>query len=304
MSVACSTDILRSNPADVFDEHSIHAFLLKSQNPNGGWGFRANSDSAVEPTCWALMALGGRQADGPKRTAGAESEESVQRGLRWLTERQRADGSWPMFEIQDAGCWATSVACLALSSCNHAPEAVARGRDWLCNSWPAEGSAWRRLAGRFRTGNSVVRQDTSLRGWSWTEGAASWVEPTSVAILALRSAMNEMPPEREAQRVRLGERMLYDRMCPSGGWNSGNPLVYGVEGIPRIGPTVWALLALRQYASRRENQISLDWLRESYSRIRGAVSLSLAHICLTAYGISAPPVQPALAKMHSAQAIP
>ena len=29
--------------------------------------------------------------------------------------------------------------------------------------------------------------------------------------------------------------MLYDRMCPGGGWNCGNPKVYGVAGEPLVG---------------------------------------------------------------------
>jgi hypothetical protein len=94
--------------------------------------------------------------------------------------------------------------------------------------------------------------------------------------------------------------MLYDRMCPGGGWNSGNPLIYGVAGEPRIGPTAWALLALREYASRAENQLSLQWLHDSYGEIRGPLSLSLAHICLTAYGKAMPGIDSALDEMFSA----
>jgi hypothetical protein len=174
---------------------------------------------------------------------------------------------------------------------------VARGRQWLCNSWPAEGTAWWRLSSKLLRRNSVIRQDSSLRGWSWTQGTASWVEPTSAALLALRSLSAEGPGRGAARRQNLGERMLYDRMCPGGGWNSGNPLVYGVAGEPRIGPTAWALLALRQYAGRHENQISLQWLRDSYAKIRGPVSLSLAYLCLAAYGKAVPGVEPALDEM-------
>jgi hypothetical protein len=91
--------------------------------------------------------------------------------------------------------------------------------------------------------------------------------------------------------------MLYDRMCPGGGWNSGNPLVYGVAGVPRIGPTVWALLALIDQPERAENQMSLDWLARAYAGIRGAASLALAHRCLAAYGRKIPSLAPALGEL-------
>jgi hypothetical protein len=92
--------------------------------------------------------------------------------------------------------------------------------------------------------------------------------------------------------------MLYDRMCPGGGWNSGNPLVYGVAGVPRVGPTAWALLALREDAEREEIQMSLDWLEGAYGTIHGAASLALAHRCLAAYGRRTPPLAPALGKLY------
>jgi hypothetical protein len=107
-----------------------------------------------------------------------------------------------------------------------------------------------------------------------------------------------MHSSQEAKRRQLAERMLYDRMCPGGGWNSGNPLVYGVAGVPRVGPTVWALLALRDESERAEIQMSLDWLEGAYGTIHGAASLALAHRCLAAYGRRVSPLAPALGKLY------
>lgn len=175
-------------------------------------------------------------------------------------------------------------------------DAVERGLHWMLNAWPAEGTLWWRL--RQAVGRSVVvRQDSSLRGWSWTPGTASWVEPTAYALLLLRNLPAEMLTSRVKKRRRLAERMLYDRMCPSGGWNSGNPLVYGVAGVPRVGPTAWALLALIDHAGRAENRMSLDWLEQTIGEIRGAASLALAHRCLTAYGRPAAPLAPMLGEL-------
>jgi hypothetical protein len=78
--------------------------------------------------------------------------------------------------------------------------------------------------------------------------------------------------------------MLYDRMCPGGGWNAGNAMVYAVAGIPRVGPTAWALLALLDQRHRPENRKSLDWLAAAFPEIQGPGSLALAHLCLQAHG--------------------
>ena len=96
----------------------------------------------------------------------------------------------------------------------------------------------------------------------------------------------------------MAERMLYDRVCPGGGWNAGNPLVYGVPGVPRIGPTVWALLALRRDKDRSINRQSVEWLERTYDNICSPSSLALAHLCLKAYGRSAPPIETELYRFY------
>jgi hypothetical protein len=266
-------------------------FLLTNQNPDGGWGYHPTSPSGVEATAWALLGLmsGGRVW---------LPSQPCDRACDWLLHAQLGDGAWPAFPGQPQGCWTTSLASWALQAHGGSVQAVERGLHWVLNAWPAEGTLWWRL--RQAVGRSaVVRQDSSLRGWSWTPGTASWVEPTAYALLLLRNLPAEMLTSQMKKRRRLAERMLYNRMCPSGGWNSGNPLVYGVAGVPRVGPTSWALLALIDHAERAENRISLDWLEQTFGEIRGAASLALAHRCLTAYGRQAPPLAPMLGSLYA-----
>ena len=255
--------------------------------------------------------------------------------MRWLGDAQLPDGSWPAFVGQRQGCWVTALACMALQewssanpfssvrgSSNQAPDPpgsglawghsslvtrhpsldessdrVARGLRWLCKTWPAEGNFWWQFRRRFRKQGLVVRQDSSLRGWSWTPGTASWVEPTSYALIAFNRSPKKLHPHKASRRHELAVRMLYDRMCPEGGWNSGNPLVYGVAGKPRVGPTVWALLALQVYRDRPENRKSVDWLEHVYPHIRGPGSLVLAHFCLKTYERPVPPLEPTLSEL-------
>jgi hypothetical protein len=178
-----------------------------------------------------------------------------------------------------------------------AQNAVERGLRWLLNEWPAESTLWWRVRQALFSSRET-RQNSSLCGWNWTPGTASWVEPTAHALLFLRSLPAKMYSSQGAKRRQLAERMLYDRICPGGGWNSGNPLVYGVAGVPRVGPTVWALLALRDDAERAEIQMSLDWLQGAYGTIHGPASLALAHRCLAAYGRRVPPLAPALDELY------
>ena len=295
-----------NRPQSSWLERFCFPFLFQTQNPDGGWGHRAGACSAVEPTCWALLALAGA----PRSD---EQEAALGRGLSWLCSRQLPDGSWPAFPGQAQGCWVTSLACLALHvlapptaglgwspACAGKPDALARGLGWLSRSWPGEGGLWWRLREKLLPNQNIVRQNSALRGWSWTPGTSSWVEPTSYVLIALRKIPAELHPRGVAKRRRLGEAMLYDRMCPGGGWNCGNPRVYGVAGEPAVGATAWALLALQDYSEQAENQRSLDWLERSYAAIHGPGSLVLASLCLETYARSVPPLSVALERLYDA----
>jgi len=215
-----------------------------------------------------------------------------------LRDSQLPGGAWPARPGHRAGCWATSLASLAVFLHDGDCEPVRKGLNWLCSSWPAESGLWWRARTWFRPTANVAGQDSSLAGWSWTPGAASWVEPTAYSLLLLNTVPEDLLPRHATKRRRLGEAMLYNRMCPGGGWNSGNPLVYGVPGERRVGPTAWALLALRGYANRAENQQSLRWLEQAYHQIAGPASVALAGLCLRAYGRPQPGLEARLASLY------
>jgi hypothetical protein len=248
--------------------------LLRSQNEDGGWPYQLGMKSAVEPTCWAVIAL----------AQSSENFNATNRGVRSLEAAQLPDGSWPTRPGHQAGCWVTSLALLASFAFGGDCEPVRKGLSWLSDAWPAEGNLGWRVRNWLRPAGRVTRQNGALRGWSWTPDAASWVEPTSYALLLLNTIPENLHPRVAAKRRRLGEAMLYDRMCTAGGWNSGNPEVYGVAGERRVGPTVWALLALKEHTRCPGNQRSLDWLEQAYADVSGPASLVLAHVGLEACG--------------------
>lgn len=263
-----------SSPQDFFP-----ALLRRAQNPDGGWGYRPGLQSSAEPTAWSILAL---------TSQGSASGEAVDTGSEWLRQKQTAVGAWPTADGAHPGCWVTALACLALlNSTTPSDNTVQKGLQWLCDTWPAEGKMLWRIAHRWsQKDKDIVRQNHSLSGWSWTPGTASWVEPTAFALILLKNVPEKLYPPAASKRMELAERMLYDRVCPGGGWNAGNPSVYGVPGIPRIGPTVWALLALSDHKNHSANLESLNWLKQSYERIQGPGSAALAHLCLKVYGIS------------------
>jgi len=265
-------------------------FLLKAQNPDGGWGFHPGSQSRTEPTCWALMAL----SNSPE----SASSEGTAHGIEFLRGAQLTDGSWPSTPEEKTGCWVTSLACWVLGFTKGSGESVAKGLRWLCDDWPRDSTLWRRFVGRFSSQRHVFPINNSYRGWGWTPGTSSWVEPTAFALLALDSAPPAIVPPRARRRRQLSEALLYDRMCPGGGWNCGNPSVYGVAGEPLVVPTVWALLALRTHSQRPESVSSLAWLESNIPNIHGAASMALARICVESYGHTWPPDARKLENFH------
>jgi len=255
-------------------------FLVGAQNQDGGWGFQPSCESRVEPTCWSLLAL----RDVPCRVA----TEVMARARHYLLAAQLRDGSWPASREETRGSWVTSLACSVLSSENQSTEAVSAGRRWLCRDLPLDSSPFRLFVRRLFSSASHSAHNDSLRGWGWTPRTSSWVEPTAFALLALRDVAAASLPREASARRQLAVELLYDRMCPGGGWNCGNPMVYGVAGEPLVLPTSWALLALRDQPSHEKKTASLAWLQQAYPQVRSLASLAVAKIALQACGAGVP----------------
>jgi hypothetical protein len=216
-----------------------------------------------------------------------------------LIGSQLVDGSWPTASGQEEGSWATSLAGLALLGAKNASQNVSRALEWLCKEVPGEARTWHRFMKSLRPKQKLAVQDDSLFGWSWTAGTASWVEPTSYAILLLRAAPAQSLPGAAERRRQTAEAMLYDRMCPGGGWNCGNPMVYGVPGDPQVTSTVWALVALREHTERAEVQQSLQWLEKKSPEMQSPGSMALAVLALNLYGRpEAGPLAESLGVLH------
>jgi len=249
--------------------------LSANQRPTGAWGYRGDQDS-VESTCFAILAL--------RRQPSIELAQALQA----LQRLQNADGSWPAFTGDEPeGCWTTALAVLSLIATRHGTKRLERGIQWLLNTRGREAHWFWQW--KLRTVDNKVKFDPAKFGWSWVPETTSWVVPTAFALIALQQA-RQGGHDRTSQldeRVYLGTSMLLDRMCPCGGWNSGNGIAFGVPLAPHIDATSIALLALTRHQEEQGVQRSLQWLVNRLAGCPSPYSLAWGVLAIAAYrGIS------------------
>lgn len=261
----------------------LTAILLSRQHPCGGWAARSGSSQpALEPTALSLLALG------PQFNRAA-----FDRARQFLLSSQNPNGSWPPFLGDDKeGSWVTSLVLIGLRNFVEDTSARLRGFAWLSSSAGKESNwLWR---WKFRTTDRHVQFDPNKFGWPWLPDTNSWVVPTASAILAIRGLPCTCGLESISLRLDRGVQMLLDRVCPGGGWNAGNGVVYGVPLSPHPDDTAIALLALTSQVREPAVQKSVEWLEGAASGLAAPWSLAWAILGLAAHGRSASPLVDAL----------
>ena len=250
------------------------ADLLAARGKDGGWGYGSGKKSRIEPTCWALLALG--QSDTQMPNA------DVLR--RWARE----DG------------WLVDVAGAPLNNAFNAIAALTFLESPLAVSL-AEPLIVRLVAseGVPLPPTDAIAQDGSLQAWSWIDGTASWVEPTAWCVLLLKRWRAKRAVAHFDDRISVGEQMLFDRACRVGGWNYGNSRVYGQDLWPYVTTTALALLALRDRRDHPVVQRSLQQLQKDVATERSAVALALTVICLRVYQLPCDAVATSLVELYS-----
>jgi hypothetical protein len=286
-SLESSRQAQAAEAARLFAELLSH--LQNSQNSDGGWPFHPSGESRVEPACWAVLALA---------NALDSAQTHVARGLAYLKLQQLPDASWPAAPGMSSGGWVTSLAALALAQFPADERSLHAALQWLCDDYPRDSSRWQKFLKSFSSAKQHASHSDEFRGWGWTPRTSSWVEPTAFALMALAAA-SARPKEAAVVPAPLAKQisgrsvlatgLLYDRTCAGGGWNCGNPRVYGVDGDSLILPTCWALLALRDAPDHPHRALSLAWLQKSFPAIASAGSLAVAQITLENYNLPVPP---------------
>jgi hypothetical protein len=291
-------------PSDLDAPNDPHSFVAECfsllqnlQNADGGWAFHLGGGSRVEATCWAICAL--------LPSTESSHRDLISKGFAYLQQQQRSDRSWPAAPEMPSGSWITGLACSVLCNALNASQAVRSGLDWLCDDFPRDSSPFHRFVQSIRGRPKLAEQSDAFRGWGWTPRTSSWVEPTSFAIMAFddyrrANSAAAFPPAFDKRRA-SAISLLYDRMCPAGGWNCGNPRVYGVDGEALVLPTCWALLAIRSEQERAERSKSIRWLQNAFPQIQSAASYAIASLTLAEYGLDRPAVKPPTAALIPAE---
>ena len=271
------------------------AFLKSQQLADGSWPAATGMSSGGWVTSLAASVLAPFVAQFPAH------EKSVHAALQWLCDDYPRDSSrWQKF-------------LKSFSSSKHeAHNDEFRGWGWTprTSSW-VEPTAFALMAfdsisqstGDPGTGSvpgfrSEIPKSLSSRapGSHSKPGSGSGevsagapgspgVSPDCADEPGFRSTLPRSLAVKLEERRALAIGLLHDRMCAGGGWNCGNPRVYGVDGDSLVLPTCWALLALRGAPEHPNRQLSLAWLQKSFASIASPGSLSLAQIVLEAYGV-------------------
>ncbi|MDX1963195.1 MAG: hypothetical protein SFX18_08575 [Pirellulales bacterium] len=202
-------------------------------------GYERDSQPQTEPTAVAALALLALdQSANPRRFT-----TPIQSARAWLAQTQNTDGSLGPNRDHAIPGWPTTWALIVEAAATELPPApssldVGQGLDWLLGT---KGMTMPRSQGGHA--ELSVLHDVELVGWPWVTGTHTWLEPTCLAILALKAHGLGRHP-----RVREGVTVLFDRILPAGGCNYGNTVVLGQELRAHVQPTGLLLLALAHEA--------------------------------------------------------
>ena len=244
--------------------------VVSKQNRDGGWPYVQGS-SRTEPTVYAILAL-----------LASGEVETARRGVAWLRKAQLPDGGWPPQLGFDESTWVTALVALVPAEQLGEP-AHAMAINWLLGTTGEESTAMYRVRQWLLGGKSFPEHE--FPGWPWIPGAAAWVGPTSLAIIALEKEHARRPTEAVRRRMDEGRRFLMRRMCVNGGWNHGSVRALGYESTPYPETTGMALAALRGVRGR-EVEKSLDVAACFLRECRSADALNWLRVGLLAHGRS------------------
>lgn len=238
----------------------LRAFLTAGRNSDGGWPYAAGRHSRLEPTSWALLALGDPAAS--------------QLLLRW----RGANGLLVEPELPGVNYAFNAVAALALAA---SPSAQSTDAPSIARALLAH-------RGERVPEHPAVRQNPNLQAWSWMDGTFSWVEPTAWCMLAVKKLVRDAPGA--PARLEEAERVMRDRACVDGGWNYGNPEVYGKNLPAHVPPTAVGVLALQDRTSDAMVQQAIAFLGREAGREGSTTALALSWLALSSVKAAAEPL--------------
>jgi hypothetical protein len=166
-----------------------------------------------------------------------------------------------------------------------------RAVQWLLAHSGRESGWWYRL--RLRLLGAPADLVMSHAGWPFYPGAAAWVIPTALTLLALDQVEGRSPSVALRRRLEAGREHLLARRCRDGGWNYGSSRALGYEASSYPETTGLALLALHGVPAARLAP-SLRLAEESCLTCRSPEGLAWLRLALLAHGRRPEPFPPGL----------
>lgn len=240
----------------------ITGSIIKNTLPKGGFANHKNGSYRPDATSWAVIAFSSLNIN----------DSSIDSARKKLEQTQMPDGRVPLQINQPQTCWPTSLAIMAWHNEKKFEGNQNKAVHFMQNF---SGLHWE------KNDDSVTGHDTKIKGWPWIENTHSWVEPTSIAIIALEIAGKKSHP-----RIEEAKRMLLDRQLNSGGWNYGNTTVFDRQLRPMPESTGMALSALHKKVERKTVQKSLNYLKNNIKNLKTPFSLGWGLLGLGTWGIS------------------
>jgi len=240
----------------------ITEIIKKNAAPGGGFANHKNGSYRPDATSWAVIAFSSLNIN----------DSLIDSARKKLEQTQMPDGRVPLRIDQPQACWPTSLAIMAW----HKGKKFQRTQNKAIHFML-------KFSGLHLEKNedSATGHDTKIKGWPWIENTHSWVEPTSMTMIALEIAGKESHP-----RIEEAKRMLLDRQLDSGGWNYGNTTVFGRQLRPMPESTGMALSALHKIVKKNTIEKSLNYLQNNIENLKTPFSLAWGLLGLSAWGIS------------------
>ena len=229
--------------------------------PEGGIAEWPRGQFRTDATAWGILAL---------RGAGGE-QAILERHRARLIHEQDEDGRLSVNRGHPDSYWPTPLAVLAWQDSSHSQAAQGRAIRFLLETTGVH---------RPRRSDELAAHDPLLKGWPWVGSTHSWIEPTALAVIALKATGHG-----QHDRVREAIRMILDRQLPHGGWNYGNTLLFGKELHPMPESTGAALSGLAGAVDQVTVSRSLDYLQGEVDRLRTPISLGWSLLGLAAWDL-------------------
>jgi hypothetical protein len=224
--------------------------IMSRELPDGGFRYSDTGPLSPEASAWAVLAI----------KASGGHLDFADRACKKLATLQQPDGRVTAVPGCKEAIWPTPLCILAWKCLESYRQPVEAGIQFLLTS-----------KGRHfpRTPDAAAGHDTSIVGWPWIENTHSWIEPTSLSMMALRANGYKDHP-----RTLEAARMIMDRQLPGGGWNYGNTTVFGKELLPIPENTGQALCVLSGMTDRDSVETSLGYLAGCSRKIRTPLALA------------------------------